>query len=88
MRVFTSSVLLLAYAGISTSFVYTWPDPKYDGMEGIRWQQLGYNQNQITTLIEPCDQFLNGPGFGRSNAADWVRTVRLANPAAIYTSRY
>ncbi|KAH7092728.1 heme peroxidase [Auriculariales sp. MPI-PUGE-AT-0066] len=63
------------YASASSAFVYTWPDRKYDTVEGVRWQHLGHNENQISTLITPCNQFLLGPGTGRSNAADWIRTA-------------
>jgi len=78
MRTFNPIFVVLARLAMSEAFQYIWPDEseRFDIIETARWDQLGYNQNQITALIEPCSSFLAGNGFGRNNAADWIRTVR------------
>ena len=71
-----SSLLLVA---VSVS-AYTWPNPKLDELESYLYDQRGYNERGILLgALVPCDAF-NFPGPGdttnRSNAADWIRTVR------------
>ncbi|EJD37638.1 heme peroxidase [Auricularia subglabra TFB-10046 SS5] len=51
---------------------YAWPDPKYEAIEQLRWDQRGYGS---TALFTPCDTFIGGTQTGRSNSADWVRAA-------------
>ncbi|EJD52445.1 hypothetical protein AURDEDRAFT_82034 [Auricularia subglabra TFB-10046 SS5] len=61
------------------ALAYTWPSPKLDTLEGMRWDQLGYSSFEPALFVTPCDRYIrpDEPGSKgvRSNAADWVRTA-------------
>jgi hypothetical protein len=68
------SLALLASMSLASVQAYFWPSPQLDALEAMRWDQ---NRFGIAPLIRPCDLFIFGPvNSGRSNAADWIRTVR------------
>ncbi|KAJ6450911.1 heme peroxidase [Mycena sanguinolenta] len=63
-------------AFLATAGGYVWPSPQLDALESARFDQEGFNANQIvTSAIQPCNLFLGGSNTGRSNAADWIRTA-------------
>ncbi|KAJ7210136.1 heme peroxidase [Mycena pura] len=56
---------------------YVWPSPQLDALESVRFDQLGHNEGiGMAGFVDPCttDAF-EGPGSGRSNAADWIRNA-------------
>ena len=64
---------------------YVWPSPRLDALESVRFDQLGHNEGiGMAGFVDPCtaDAF-EGPGSGRSNAADWIRNVRRSPPSRI-----
>ncbi|KAF7342268.1 Peroxidase [Mycena venus] len=64
---------LALLTSLVTANAYIWPSPQLDALEALRWDQ---DRNGITALIQPCDFFIFGSAkSGRSNAADWIRTV-------------
>jgi hypothetical protein len=74
---------LAALAGgltfLSTASAYTWPSPQLDALEAARFDQFGINAASTLTFagfIQPCDRFFSSD-TGRSDAADWIRTVRI-----------
>lgn len=54
---------------------YTWPNPQLDELESQRYDRVGYNARKMTASVKPCSRFDFGVSGGRSNAADWIRTV-------------
>ncbi|KAJ7287100.1 heme peroxidase [Mycena rebaudengoi] len=66
---------LVAY--LATASAYVWPSPQLDALESLRWDQAGHNVQPFVTFVEPCNPFLFKPhqGSGRSDLADWIRTV-------------
>jgi hypothetical protein len=72
---------LLVAALPAIGLCYTWPSPKLDSLESMRFEQTGYRSPLITVGVLPtCTTFSVGgilPGTQglRSNAADWVRAV-------------
>ncbi|KAH8107971.1 heme peroxidase [Cristinia sonorae] len=54
---------------------YTWPNPQLDELETQRYDRNGYNARKMTASVQPCSRFDFGVSGGRSNAADWIRTV-------------
>lgn len=58
---------------------YTWPSPQLDELESLHYDQGGYNAHGSIFVggVTPCTLFLFGNTPGRSNAAEWIRTVRL-----------
>jgi hypothetical protein len=66
----------VSLAALAPSLAYTWPNPKLDALESLRYDQTGFNGDQIAALINPCDSFIFGKFRGRTNVGDWVRTVR------------
>ena len=81
-----SSYLTLLTSACVTS-AYVWPSPKLEELDHFRWDQTGFNaqdfaEGGLTRFGDPpsapCDLFfgdITGKA-GRSNAADWIRTVR------------
>jgi hypothetical protein len=68
------SLALLAAAGAATA--YTWPNPRMDALESLRWDQSGARGGLLGGFVGGCDPFIHGnPSQGRSNAADWLRTA-------------
>lgn len=66
--------LLFAYLTAAAT-AYTWPSPQLKALDALRFEQ----GNAI--FLQPCDSFSfdprgGGTRSGRSNAADWIRTVR------------
>ncbi|KZV88224.1 heme peroxidase [Exidia glandulosa HHB12029] len=61
------------------AFAYTWPSPRLDVLEGMRWDQLGYSSFEPALFVTPCDRYTHPTEKGskgvRSNAADWVRAA-------------
>ena len=50
-----------------------------DALENYRFDQSGFNADGPADFVNPCDTFTPNGGplsNGRSNAADWIRTVR------------
>jgi hypothetical protein len=61
---------------------YIWPSPKLDALEHLRWDQDGVNAGGLQGFVASCDIFSFAPNLdfftsGRSNLADWIRTVSL-----------
>ncbi|KAJ7453290.1 putative L-ascorbate oxidase [Mycena galericulata] len=50
-------------------------EPNLDALESARFDQQGFNSDQLASLIQPCDQFLFAENPGRADVADWIRTV-------------
>ncbi|KAL1746718.1 heme peroxidase [Schizophyllum fasciatum] len=73
------SRLVLALAVARGALAYTWPSPKLDRLEALRWDQLGYNSFEAALFVTPCDRYIHpqDPGYKgvRSNAGDWIRTA-------------
>ena len=72
--------LLVALSICGTlSTAYTWPSPQLDELESLHYDQAGYNAHGSIFVggVTPCTLFLFGNTPGRSNAAEWIRTVRL-----------
>lgn len=57
---------------------YTWPNPKLDELESLLYDQFGFLSHGgiVASALAPCDTFNFGQTVNRSNAADWIRTVR------------
>lgn len=64
-------------ASITLSAAYVWPNPMLDELESLHYDQRGYKNygSSIALGVDPCSKFLFGRTPGRSNAADWIRTV-------------
>ena len=79
-----SSILLLAvYAS-----AYTWPSPQLDELESLLYDQHGFNERGILAgALSPCNTFGFGNIVNRSNAADWIRTVRNASSHILHAPR-
>ena len=71
-----SNILLLA----ACATAYTWPNPQLDELESLLYDQHGFNERGILAgALTPCNAFGFGSTVNRSNAADWIRTVRFAS---------
>ena len=66
---------LLAFLAAG-AHAYTWPNPQLDALESLIYDQAGFNPKPIAGKLVPCSQFDFGTTPNRSNAADWIRTVR------------
>lgn len=61
---------------LTTTNAYIWPSPQLDALEEMRFEPF------LAGFVNPCDLFLfDGSHSRRSNAADWIRTVRRKLPA-------
>jgi hypothetical protein len=66
----------------ATASAYVWPSPQLDALEALRFDQTGFSvlSTTLSTFVKPCALFVFdgtvGTTSGRSNAADWIRTVR------------
>ncbi|KAJ7673937.1 heme peroxidase [Mycena polygramma] len=66
--------LTLLATFLTFSNAYTWPSPKLDALESLRFD---IDRHPVASFVQPCTFFLfsvNGPS-GRSNVADWIRTA-------------
>ena len=66
---------LFAAAFFSMTQAYTWPNPRLDELESQIYDRRGYRARGLTGGVTPCNFFILGPQRGRTNAADWLRTV-------------
>jgi hypothetical protein len=69
---------LLAY--FATAHAYHWPSPILDELESLLYI-VTPGVSGMANFVQPCDTFSFAPKdssghTGRSNAADWIRTVR------------
>jgi hypothetical protein len=64
---------LLTY--VAAAHAYLWPSPVLEELDSLLYE-LTVDTTTIPFLIDPCFNFLGGSTTGRSNAADWIRTVR------------
>ena len=79
-----SSILLLA----ACASAYTWPNPQLDELESLLYDQHGFNERGILAgALTPCNAFGFGSTVNRSNAADWIRTVRLTSRCCLHIRR-
>ncbi|KAH7097607.1 hypothetical protein BKA62DRAFT_774081 [Auriculariales sp. MPI-PUGE-AT-0066] len=62
---------------LSAASAWTWPNPQFEDLDSARWDIDGYAPRlAIGAGLRPdCTPWIRGPGHGRSNAADWVRTA-------------
>lgn len=66
----------LLVLSVTAAHAYVWPNAQLDELEHLRYDQAGYNAGPLTGVLTPCDAYSFGASAGRSNAADWIRTVR------------
>ena len=76
MSLASSFVSLLGFTRLVSA--YTWPNPKLGELESLLYDQSGFNAQGgiVASAVNPCDAFNFGDTINRSNAADWIRTVR------------
>jgi hypothetical protein len=67
-------LLALALIGRQAS-AYTWPNPQMETLDALRYEQTGPAGQATGTFVFPCNQFIDGSDTGRTNAANWLRTV-------------
>lgn len=74
-----STVIAALSLGSALSSAYLWPNPRLDELERLLYDQKGYKSGGSLFMagLTPCDRFFGGLFPGRSNAADWVRTVSI-----------
>lgn len=75
-----TSLLVTLVLGAFPRFAssWTWPDAQMSELDAQRYDRKGYNSRILTVVVTPCDSFQFEKTGGRSNAADWIRTVSLA----------
>jgi hypothetical protein len=71
------SLVLFAVASVVSGF--TWPNPRLEAFEALRWDQDGAHGGILGTGVSPCNQLpgrdeATNPG-NETNAAQWLRTV-------------
>jgi hypothetical protein len=78
--------VFVALALFAVARAYVWPNPKLDQLESVRYDQYGYNkQIEFFDQLDPCSTpFETDDQQGRSNAADWIRNVRLSIQLVIH----
>jgi hypothetical protein len=75
------SPVLLTLLVTRVTQAYVWPSPKLDSLESLRFD---LDRRGAVGFLNPCDVFIFGDGSGpsgRSDAADWIRTVSKAHVA-------
>ncbi|KAJ6544469.1 heme peroxidase [Mycena capillaripes] len=75
----TQMILLTVLTWLVAVNAYVWPSPKLDALDAARFDQAGFRAHGIAPFITPCSLFVFGPPntTGRTDAADWIRAVRL-----------
>jgi hypothetical protein len=70
------TLALLPWIAFATpAAAWIWPLPQIDALDAVRFDSSG-----IALFTQPCDSFfLGNKQSGRSNVADWIRTVRRWN---------
>ncbi|KAJ7805407.1 heme peroxidase [Mycena olivaceomarginata] len=64
---------LVLLVQLVTAHAYTWPSPKLDALESLRFD---LDKHAFAGFIRPCDLFIfSGANSGRSDAADWIRNA-------------
>jgi len=68
---------LVLSAQALVAHAWSWPNPRMEDIESARWDASGYlpRTSIMGGLTPNCSAFFRGSGRGRSNAADWIRTV-------------
>jgi hypothetical protein len=72
-----STMIFALLAAVPAVAGYAWPNPRMDALESLRYDQGGPAGSILSAFVIPCNQFIHdgaGPS-GRTNAADWLRTV-------------
>jgi hypothetical protein len=75
------SILAIALLG-RQACAYTWPNPLMEILDATRKEQLGPpGSARLGFDVVPCNPSidLDGADSGRTNAADWLRTVSSLN---------
>ncbi|KAH7097002.1 putative L-ascorbate oxidase, partial [Auriculariales sp. MPI-PUGE-AT-0066] len=73
---FSPKRLLLSGWLVKTVAGYTWPNPRLDALEHMRWDTSGYNAQGMELFIgDDCTGTFGGLPTGRTAAADWIRNV-------------
>ncbi|KAH7101482.1 heme peroxidase [Auriculariales sp. MPI-PUGE-AT-0066] len=79
LPVHSSALLVVVFAALSVA--HKWPNPKLDVLEGMRWDQLGYNSFETALFVTPCTRYIHPDEKGikgvRTNAGDWLRTAMI-----------
>ena len=71
-------VCLVMYLYAPLSNAYTWPNPRLDELDSQLHDRSGYNSRGLPLGMSPdCSAFVFGQQTGRTNAADWIRTVSM-----------
>jgi hypothetical protein len=75
----TALSLLLALAVIGhEATAYTWPNPRMEALDGLRYEQDGVAGQKTAGPAVTCttEGFITqDPNAGRINAGDWLRTA-------------
>jgi hypothetical protein len=62
---------LALFTFLATTNAYIWPSPQLDELDQMRFEQ------PLAAFVRPCKLFIfDGSNSGRSDTADWIRTVR------------
>lgn len=79
MLSFRLAVVTLSLSATLTT-AYIWPDSKLDELESLHYDQRGYRNRGEAFIagLTPCNKIPGQVVPGRSNAADWIRTVGLS----------
>jgi hypothetical protein len=74
---------LALFLSLTPANAYVWPNPQLDILESLRFD---LDNGFLPGFVQPCNDFsfslvpINGNLSGRSNAADWIRTVWYSHP--------
>ena len=74
---FSTALTLTLFSSIFVvpAHAYTWPNPLLDELESQVYDRRGYRERGLTSGVTPCNFFILGAQKGRTNAADWLRSV-------------
>lgn len=69
-------VTLLSLAQIAAVSCWTWPNPRMERLDTLRFDQQGTNVEALGIASGSCNNFIVSRHGNRTNVGDWLRTVR------------
>jgi hypothetical protein len=69
-------ITLLSLAQIAAVSCWTWPNPRMERLDTLRFDQQGVNVEALGIASGSCNNFIVSRHGNRTNVGDWLRTVR------------
>jgi hypothetical protein len=71
-------MLAMVCAQMASVLCWTWPSPRFERLDTLRFDQMGINAEAFGIASSSCNNFIVSGHGNRTNVGDWLRTVGLS----------